>query len=248
MVKALDLGVTTLEMDVVVTKDKQVILSHDPFFHHEITSKADGSQITSAEEENYNIYQLDYDEVKKFDVGLKKHPRFPRQQKLKAIKPLLLDVIDTSEKYAEERKRTLPYYNIEIKSTAATDHLYHPEPTEFVDLVLDVIGQKQIVGRVIIQSFDIRILQYLHTKRPEITTALLIEDYDKRGFENHIDELGYKPSIYSPHYSLVDRELVAACKKAGIRVVPWTVNTKAEIANLKAMGVDGIITDYPDMF
>src|SRR5688500_3464035 len=89
MLKAIDLGVTTLETDIAITKDKQPILSHEPFFNHEITTKPDGSFVTEAEEKSLNIYKMDYEQVKSFDVGLKPHPRFPHQQKIKAIKPLL---------------------------------------------------------------------------------------------------------------------------------------------------------------
>src|SRR6476469_6327956 len=81
MYKALDLGVTTLEMDAVVTKDKQVVVSHEPFFNHEITTRPNGHAVTVAEEKSLNIYQMDFAEVRKFDVGSKVNPRFPRQQK-----------------------------------------------------------------------------------------------------------------------------------------------------------------------
>src|SRR5687768_4410221 len=95
MLKAIDLGVTTLETDIAITKDKQPILSHEPFFNHEITTKPDGSFVTEAEEKSLNIYKMDYEQVKSFDVGLKPHPRFPHQQKIKAIKPLLEEMIES---------------------------------------------------------------------------------------------------------------------------------------------------------
>jgi glycerophosphoryl diester phosphodiesterase len=63
-----------------------------------------------------------------------------------------------------------------------------------------------------------------------------------------LEELGYIPEMYSPHYSIVTPALVKACHDKGIRIIPWTVNTVAEMKNLKNMGVDGIITDYPDYF
>jgi len=246
MIKALDLGVTTLEMDAVITKDKQVVLSHEPFFNHEITTKADGSYIKESEERSYNIYQMNFNEVQKFDVGLKPHPRFPRQAKIAATKPRLAEVIDAAEKHAEAINRPLPYYNIETKSTAATDGIFHPVPKEFVDLLLKVFDEKKIADRVIVQSFDIRTLQYLRTIRPEIRTALLIEDFDSRTLTQQLQELGFTPSIYSPHYSLVTKELVKECKRIGIKVIPWTVNDDQAVKRLIQMGVDGMITDYPD--
>src|ERR1700712_4726938 len=100
MLNGLKLGVTTLEMDAVITKDKQVILSHEPFFNHEITTKPDGSFIDEKEEKKYNVYGMTYAETQQYDVGIKLHPRFPRQQKLKATKPLLSQVIDSVEAFA----------------------------------------------------------------------------------------------------------------------------------------------------
>src|SRR4029077_9698263 len=115
MIKALNLGVTTLEMDVVITKDKKVVLSHDQWFAEEITTKPDGSYMGPREERKFNIYWMTYEDVKTFDVGMKPHPRFPQQQKFKAVKPLLADLIDSVQQYMSTSKRPFPYYNIETK-------------------------------------------------------------------------------------------------------------------------------------
>jgi glycerophosphoryl diester phosphodiesterase len=248
MLKAIDLGVTTLETDAIITKDKQVILSHEPFFNHEITAKPDGNYVTEAEEKSLNIYRMNYEEVKKFDVGLKPHPRFPEQQKLKAYKPLLAEMIDSVEAYCKKNNRPLPQYNIETKSLPITDNIYHPPPPEFVDLLMQVILSKKIEERVIIQSFDFRTLQYLHQKYPQIKTAMLIEDYDKRSLQEQLKALSFTPTIYSPEFSLVNDTLIKTCHELGIKIIPWTVNTKEEIERLRSLGVDGIISDYPNMF
>lgn len=248
MLTALQLGVTTLEMDVVITKDKKVVLSHEPFFNHEITTRPDGSVVTEKEERSLNIFKMTYEEVKKFDVGLKPHPRFPQQQKKAAYKPLLSELLDSVRQYMMAAKRPLPFFNIETKSIPATDDVFHPKPGEFVELLIAVIKEKEIEDRVIIQSFDFRTLQYLHQKYPTIKTAMLIEDFDKRGIEKQIEALGFNPTIYSPHYSLVNEMLLAYCHERKIKVIPWTVNKKEDIERLKKMGVNGIITDYPDLF
>src|SRR5450432_2678568 len=184
MLNGLKLGVTTLEMDAVITKDKQVILSHEPFFNHEITTKPDGSFIDEKEEKKYNVYTMTYAETQQYDVGMKPHPRFPQQQKIKAIKPLLSDVIDSAEAFAKRTHRALPFYNIETKTQPLTDNMYHPAPAEFVDILMNVIKSKKIDKRIIIQSFDPRTLQIIHTKYPTIKTALLIEDFDKRSLDD----------------------------------------------------------------
>lgn len=248
MIKALDLGVTTLEMDAVITKDKKVVLSHEPWFGMEITTKPDGNYMGEREERKFNIYWMTYEEVKTFDVGLKPHPRFPRQQKMKLVKPLLADVIDSAEARASVTGRPLPYYNIETKTNPEFDGVFHPAPEEFVDILMEVLKQKKIEDRVIIQSFDFRTLRYMHQKYPAIKTAMLIEDFDKRNLQDQLKDLGFIPTIYSPAYQLVNKELIIECHKQKIRIIPWTVNDKAMIEKLKQMGADGVITDYPDLF
>ena len=248
MIYAIGMGMTTLEMDIVFTKDKKAILSHEPFFNHEITTKPSGSYVTEAEEKSFNIYKMSYAETQKYDVGMKPHPRFPMQQKIKATKPLLSDLIDSVKKDMMTRRRPFPYYNIETKTQPSTDNIYHPAPEEFVELLMAVIKEKDIEEYVIIQSFDFRTLQYLHKKYPAIKTAMLIEETDKKNFEEQIKALGFTPTIYSPAYQLVNESLINKCHGKQIKIIPWTVNTKAEIKKLKLMGVDGIITDFPDLF
>lgn len=246
--KAIDLGVNTIEMDVVFTQDNQAILSHEPFFNHEITTLPNGEFVLETNEKTLNIYKMAYSEAVKYDVGLKAHPRFPEQLKIKAQKPLLSQLIDTVEKYAKTKKHQALYYNIETKTTPQTDGIFHPKPNEFVDLLMAVIIEKKIEKRVIIQSFDIRTLQYLHRIYPKIKTALLIEDFDKKEFSQQIIDLGFTPTIYSPAHELVTQELVLECKTKKVKLIPWTVNDSETIKKLIIMGVDGIITDYPNLF
>lgn len=247
MMKALELGVTTLEMDAVITKDKQVILSHEPFFNHEITTGPDGKFVTEQDERNLNIYKMTYAQTQTYDVGLKPHPRFPNQKRLKATKPLLKEVIENVEAYHKLNGGRTVFYNIETKTQPLTDGTFHPSPGDFVNTLMGVINGANITDRVIIQSFDFRTLQVLHRRFPAVKTAALVEDYDKRSLDEQLKALGFKPTIYSPHYSLVNKELIAKCHEQQIKVIPWTVNDKAKIDELKALGVDGLITDYPDL-
>lgn len=249
MIRALDLGVTTLEMDVVISKDKQVVVSHDPYFSSEISTRPDGNIFTAAEQLKYNLYAMDYAEIRTWDVGLKPVARFPQQQKMAAYKPLLTELIDSAEYHARVSKRSLPFYNIETKSdTRAEAGGYQPNPETFTDLLMVVVNHKGIAPRTIIQSFDERTLQVMHRKYPQVTTAYLIEGTEKNTIEQNIAKLGFTPSIYSPEHTLVTAEMVKYCREHKIRLIPWTVNTKARIEELKAMGVDGIISDYPNLF
>ncbi len=245
MLKALDLGVTTLEMDAVISKDKQVVLSQEPYFNNEISLMPNGKAITFKDQKNYNIYKMDYEQVKKFDVGSKVHARFPGQMKFKAYKPLLTETIDAVEAYVKENKLAKPIYNIETKTIKNGDNEFHPEPAEFVELIMEVVNAKKIAKRVIIESFDMRTLQYLHEKYPKIQTSLLIDE--KEPFEDYITKLGFKPTIYSPYSVLVGKGLVDRCHEMGIKIIPWTVNTIKDLKYFMSLGVDGVITDFPNL-
>ncbi|MDP4261894.1 MAG: glycerophosphodiester phosphodiesterase [Bacteroidota bacterium] len=248
MLKALDLGVTTLEMDVVITKDKKVVLSHEQWFSEDITTKPDGTYMGPREERRFNIYWMTYEDVKTFDVGMKPHPRFPQQQKMKVVKPLLSDLVDSVRHYMLSSKRELPYYNIEIKSDPEFDGVFQPKPDEFVELVVGVIREKGIEDHVNIQSFDFRTLQYLHQKYPSFKTAMLVEGFDTRSLEEQLKALGFTPAIYSPPFEIVNEKLIKKCHEQHIKIIPWTVNEKSKIEALKKMGVDGVISDYPNLF
>ncbi len=248
MLHALDLGVTTLEMDVVITKDKKVILSHDPWYSKDITTKPDGKYIGEREEKIYAIYWMTYEQTLGFDVGMKPHPRFPDQKKMKVTKPLLSDLIDSVSQYMSTRRKPFPYYNIETKTSPENDKVFHPEPGEFVELLMGVIKSKGIEDNVIIQSFDFRTLQYLHQHYPTIKTAMLIELADKRTLQQQLNDLGFTPTIYSPEYHMLSQRFINNIHADGMKVIPWTVNDKETIDKLKGWGADGIISDYPNLF
>jgi glycerophosphoryl diester phosphodiesterase len=246
MLKALELGVTTLELDVVITEDQQVVLSHEPFFNHEITTKPNGELVSEAEEKRLNIFEMAFEEVTRYDVGMRAHPRFPDQVKLKVAKPSLQAVFDSVKAYCNKTGKPIPFFNIETKTNPATDNVYHPAPAVFVDLLMAVIAKKGMQGKSMIQSFDFRTLQYLHQQYPAMATVALVEDDDKIPFEVQLNKLGFTPTVYSPNFALVDSSLVAACQQKNVRLIPWTVNDTADMKRMKSLGVDGIITDYPD--
>jgi glycerophosphoryl diester phosphodiesterase len=243
-IKALELGVTTLEMDVVITKDKQVLVSHDTFMSHEFCRTPDGKNITTQEEKLHNIYQMSFAQVSHYDCGLQPHPRFPGQKKIAVSKPLLKDVIDTSEKFLKDHGATAGY-NIEIKSIPEGDHIFHPVPEEFTELLMSVIMEKNIEKRTIIQCFDLRPLQYLRKKYPKMVLSFLVEN--NLSPEENISELGFVPDVYSSDYTLVNEHLIKYSQEKNMKIIPWTVNDLSEIMRLYKMGVHGIITDYPDL-
>jgi glycerophosphoryl diester phosphodiesterase len=239
--------VTTLEMDLAITKDNQVVVSHDPILNPLITTKHDGTYIKANEINENIIYQMTYEQLQKFDVGLKMHPGFPQQKKLATCIPTLNDLVDSVEWKGKNTGRKM-FYNIEIKSVDGKDIVEHPAPNEFVDLVVNLIKQKNIVDRTTIQSFDLRPLKVLREKYPRIQIAYLVEGKFTGDVKMKLDLLGFTPTIYSPEFKYVTKETVDYCHAHNMKIIPWTVNTKSELDALIALGVDGIITDYPNLF
>lgn len=243
--KALELGVRTLEMDVVISKDLQVVVSHDPWFSAEICLNPEGKPISNEEQTRFSLYQLTYAEILSFDCGSLGNPHFDRQEKLPVHKPLLADVFKMAEKYCKDEMRDEIYYNIEIKSSPEWDQIFHPEIPLFCDLVYKTIDAYVPWKRVTIQSFDFRVLRYFHEKYPDVRLSALEES--ETDPEKVMERIGFIPDIYSPYYKLLKARRVDWLHEKGIRVIPWTVNDRKDMQELIQMGVDGIITDYPDL-
>jgi len=243
-IRALDIGVTTLELDVVITGDGKVVVSHEPWMNPSICLDPDGQIIKKEKGKELNIYQMTYEEVKAYDCGSLGNSRFPDQIKLSTYKPLLSEVIQKVEDHIQNKTKFKVNYNIEIKSTESLEELYQPKSSQFSELVYDVIDSAISWDRVTIQSFDMHILQYMNSNHSDITLALLVENI--KGIDSNLEKLGFKPSIYSPHFKLINEKDLTRLHSMGIKLIPWTVNEKKDMAQLKEWGVDGLITDYPD--
>lgn len=243
--RALEEGVTTLELDVVITKDKQVLVSHDPYMLSGICSKPDGTAVSRDEVKDLNIYQMTFKEVQGYDCGSLGNRRFPEQQKMKTTKPLLRDLITQVEAYLFEKNLPKVGYNIEIKSVENEYELSQPLVGEFSELVLDVIIEKLENERFTIQSFDFNVLKHINATYPDVRLVALIEN--PRGVESNLSALGFVPEVYSPYFKLLKKKDIEFCHQQGMKVIPWTVNTLKEMQQLADDGVDGIITDYPNL-
>lgn len=240
---AVDLGVTTLEMDTHITKDGKVVVTHDDYLSPAFMLTPEGKEIPKSDAKKYPVYQMDYSTLKQFDLGSKPYPLFPEQQKIKTHIPLLADLIDDIQQYTKGKKQM--FYNIETKCSPKGDGIVNPGPEEFVKLLMDVITEKGITPYVVIQSFDKRTLQILHKKYPNVRTSYLVDN--KKTVAQNLEDLGFDPFILSPAFKMVTADLVKQCHERKIKVIPWTPNTKEDIANLKQLNVDGIISDYPNL-
>ncbi|OOQ57166.1 glycerophosphodiester phosphodiesterase family protein [Mucilaginibacter pedocola] len=245
MKNAIDMGVTTLEMDTHITGDGQVVLSHDEYINPLFSLTADSKEISPDDAKKLILYKMPYTELKRYDVGSKPCSNFPQQKKLKAYMPLLSDLIDSVQTYSKVRHKPQVFYNIETKCSAEGDGLYNPAPDEFVSLLMAVIEKKKITPWVVIQSFDKRTIQIINKKYPKVRTSYLV--MEKHTADEYVAELGFTPFIISPYCKIVDAAFVKSCHDKNIKVLPWTANSAEEISRLKSVGVDGIISDYPGL-
>lgn len=235
---------TTLELDIAVSKDSQLIVSHEPWLSHQICSFPDGRPVTEGDEENLAIFQMTAEAIQQYDCGSRGNERFPEQKPMEVYKPLLSEIVRAAEERAKDTGRALPRYNIEIKSRPEWDGTKAPAPATFAALLLREIERLGIKDRSCIQSFDTRALEAVHEQEPGMVTAYLVEELDS--LEENLAKLSFTPTIYSPYYMLVTGNMIEQIHERGMQIIPWTVNDPENMAALKELGVDGIITDYPD--
>lgn len=223
---AIGLGVDVLELDMAVTKDDIVVVSHDPLLNREICVGPGAAR---------PIRSLTLSELRKWDCGVRPNPKFPKQV------PVPRTPIPTLEEVFSLSGRGSFQFNIETKIFA--DHPeYTPSPEKFVQLVLQSIRLHRLESRVILQSFDFRTLRAMKKAAPEIRLSALYEN-GPRGFVDIAKEAG--ATIVSPEKSLVTAQKIKAAHGAGLQVVPWTANTPVEWDALIRAGADAIISDDP---
>lgn len=245
-IKAIDLGVTTIEMDVVISGDGKVVVSHDPYISSKFCVNELGREIKKKDEAQINIYNMLYEDILLFDCGAVGNPGFPEQEKLSVSKPLLSEAIAACEDHIKKSGKSPVRYNIELKSRPSWDGIYHPDPNLYTELVFDVIKEAVASERVCIQSFDFRILHYWRLKYPDYTISMLVGN--TKSVSKNIEELGFTPEVYSPSYRLVKQKDIDDLHQQSVKVIPWTVNDVKEMQKLIDMGVDGLITDYPNRY
>lgn len=246
MEKGIEVGANTVELDVHISKNGEVLVYHDESFNPDYTSMPDGSEIPKEERKKYTFYQMNYPEIRKFIIGRKPYSGWPQQQRMDCYTPLLGEMIDSVEAFVRDRHFPQVYWLVEIKSKEKTDGFEQPAPEEFVRLLLPVLDARHLGDRLIIQSFDMRPLQVIHRQRPDIKLGFLTDDKNKT-FDENIGALGFIPAFYNPNYHLVTETLIKQCHDKKILIAPWTVETQDIMGQMKSLGVDGIITDYPNL-
>ena len=263
--RALELGVTTLELDIAVTRDGVLVISHDPFLNPDITRDAAGRFL---EQRGPAIHALTWSQLQAYDVGRIKPGteyarQFPDQVPVDGTRiPRLSDLFGLVKRVGDDKVR----FDIETKlSPDKPDETLPPEP--FARAVVDEVRKAGMAARAQIQSFDWRTLQVVQKIAPEIATAYLTV---QRRFDNigagrpegsrwtagfQYREYGSIPKMikaagggsWSSYYDDLDAQKVKEAQSLGLKVLAWTVNDPAVMARLIDIGIDGLITDRPDL-
>lgn len=245
MKHALDMGVNTLELDLQLSKDGLVVVSHDPYFHSRYATRPDGTEIRKEDPKEY-IYTMDYEQVAKYDVGSRPSTVWPEKACFPAVKPLATDLIDFVENYTKEKGYSPVRYNIEVKSKEGKGEgkdwaYYH----DLADACIKLLLSKRLGDRLVVQCFDHRALNYMNEKFPELQYSYLV-DAKAPEFEKYMAKLNFTPKWLSPHHSITDEALVKKCHEKGMKIVPWTVDKPEDIKRILGLDVDAIISNYPD--
>lgn len=242
--RAARMGCGWLELDVVLTGDGHVLVSHEPWMDHRICTAPNGDTLTEEQGLLQNIHRMDLHQVQAWDCGSRTHPDFPDQEARKATKPTLAAVVEAVEELTLTEGVGPVSFNIEIKSDPAWYGIYQPAPDTLAAAVMQAIEDLKIGANCMVQSFDPAVLEAVHAIDPGIRTALLVESGTDPGMA--LARLSFLPDVYSPHYSLVDSATVEMLQQRDLAVVVWTVNREEDIRRMIALGVNGIISDHPD--
>ena len=223
---AIDAGADAIELDLAVTRDNVVVVSHDPVLH---------LPVCTGPRPEATIRQLELAEVRQWDCGAKPNPEFPRQRLAPGSRiPTLDEVLDLAPRGHFD-------FNLEAKIYPDRPELT-PSPEEFARLVVESVRRRGLEERAILQSFDFRVLRAMMALDPEIRRAGLHHG-PARDFREIAKEAG--AGIVAPEKALITEARVRAAREAGLQVIPWTANTPEEWDRLAAAGVDAIITDDP---
>ncbi len=229
-------GCHWLEMDVVITGDNAVLVSHEPWMDHTTCLGPGGNALSEAEGRSANIHRMTVEEVQRYRL-------IPRDA-IAPWKPTLTEVHDHLLRECAEKSVPMPRFNIEIKSDPAWYGLFQPPPAAFAQRIVQEIQVTGLRGHCLVQSFDPAILEAMHLQDPSIPLAQLVDNGEDP--RTALARLSFKPAYCSPAFQLVDASLVELLRAHGIGLLAWTVNREDDMLRMIDLGVDGLITDRPD--
>ena len=241
---AVSLGADAVEMDLVISADKKVVVSHEPYMAAATVVTPGKKRISKSVEKNYNLYEMPYDSIKLYKTGTLKNQKFRDQKRIESFKPLLEEVFEEVEAYRRDNDLPPVNYYLEVKSRPRDYEIFQPTPDVFADLLMEVIRKYEMEKTVVVQSFDAEFLNVFHKKYPRIETSVLIY---KTAWREKLKQLDFRPHAIGPYFKQLKRkEEVDELHSQGLKVIPWTVNSKRKILKMVELGVDGVITDYPE--
>lgn len=244
---AVALGVDVLELDVVVSQDEQVVVAHDFWLAARLGYGPGDTLLDSATERQYRLYAMSYANIRQCALGVLPHPLFPEQQLVRTYRPLLREMLQATTAACQQLGRSPVRYAIELKSTPSGDGFLHPIPARFVELVLAELAVADAAARTTLLSFDPRILQAARQAAPTQALCFLAED-TLPPLSLLFRNLGFMPHVFGPAYRLVTPLLLHYLRQhyPGTQLVPWTVNSEADLLAALNWQPTGITTDYPD--
>lgn len=246
--KCLDNNIKGFELDVVISKDGQLIVSHEPWMNYKYCSHPKGIPITKKNQKTFNLFHLTKAQIQKFDCGSKFNPDFPHQTLKSCYKPTLKEVF---KQFTLSKIENLSI-QIELKSFKEWYGIFQPYPKEYAEIVfafldkLNFNNHSKLNHNLLIKSFDEKLLNLLHKKMPHLNIGYLIDN--QKSIKNNLDLLNFKPAYYNLEQSRITKGIVDELKERSIKIVPWTVNSIKNAARLEKMGITAIITDYPNLF
>ncbi|MFM7684179.1 MAG: glycerophosphodiester phosphodiesterase family protein [Bacteroidota bacterium] len=234
--KAIELGINGIELDVVLNKNKELVISHEHFFQKEFCLDSLGKEIQK--ESDYTIYNLTQEQISRFDCGSKYHSKFPDQIKLKTTKPLFQDFITSTN-----------LHNVillfEVKSNPKEYGISQPEPKEYCEIILNELKKYPFKSNVRIMSFDNQILEELH--KLDSSYPLIYLTYLPKSPRYFLKKLSFTPYALGMFYPTINKRKVNELNELKIKLFAWTVNSKDTAGKLIHYGVDGIISDFPNL-
>ena len=250
--RAVALGVDGLEIDVVVSKDNQLVVSHEPWMSPLFCSFPNGNAVDT---EGVLLKNLTVSEIQQYDCGSRGNARCPTQVPTRAYKPTFYELVTAVHAFCEKENLKKPFWNIEVKSHPKWYGRFVPIPSIFARLLINELKKLGFNdnSNFYVSSFDPQFLRAFRKQTPSrysrdvpsVYLAFLTEN--RLSFRQNMRNLGFKPAIYSPYHKFLNKKTIETAHKYGVKVMTWTVNDPKTANILRGWQIDGLITDFPNL-
>lgn len=241
--KCLDNDLNGFELDVVVSKDHQLIVSHEPWMNYKFCSHPNEIPITRKNQATFNLYKMTVEEIQQFDCGSKLNINYPYQQLTPCVKPTLAELF---VRFNAIKHKSIAI-QIELKSYKKWYGIYQPQPDVYAQIIIDFFKQHKLDRhQIVIKSFDTKLLNLIYQSLYPLEIGLLVDN--RKSIKNNLKRIKFKPHYYNLNQKRMSAKIVKQLNDMHIKTVPWTVNSIKDMLRLEKMGVDAIITDYPNLF